>query len=75
MPGVTRLIVRERYRYLRAWAGLIVEPVAVVSFVMARRMLRGIRDRAQATEVTAADTSRTHTGRDADHFTQPGANA
>jgi hypothetical protein len=53
-PGVTRLVVRERYRYLRAWARLIVEPVAVVSFVMTQRMLLGIRDRAEATEAIAA---------------------
>jgi hypothetical protein len=45
--GSTRLVVRERYRYLRRWSALLVEPVQVVSFVMSERMLRGIRLRAQ----------------------------
>jgi hypothetical protein len=45
--GTTRLLVRERYTYTRRWAGLLVEPVAVVAFVMSQRMLRGIRDRAE----------------------------
>ncbi len=43
----TRLLVRERYRYTRGWAPLVVEPAAVISFVMTRKMLRGIRDRAE----------------------------
>ena len=47
--GTTRLVVRERYGYLRWWARLIVEPVSVVSAVMTRRMLRGIRERAERT--------------------------
>ncbi|KGM14205.1 SRPBCC family protein [Cellulomonas bogoriensis] len=45
--GGTRLVVRERYAYTARWARLLVEPVSVVSFVMSRRMLRGIRDRAE----------------------------
>jgi hypothetical protein len=45
--GTTRLLVRERYGYTRRWAPLLVEPVAVVAFVMSQRMLRGIRDRAE----------------------------
>jgi hypothetical protein len=45
--GTTRLLVRERYAYTQRWAPLLVEPVAVVSFVMSQRMLRGIRDRAE----------------------------
>jgi hypothetical protein len=45
--ATTRLIVRERYRYTRWWAPLLVEPIEVVSFVMHQRMLRGIRDRAE----------------------------
>ena len=45
--GITRLLVRERYGYSRWWAPLLVEPVAVVSFLMTQRMLRGIRDRAE----------------------------
>jgi hypothetical protein len=43
----TRLVVRERYRYLTWWVGLVIEPVTVLSFLMSQRMLRGIRDRAE----------------------------
>lgn len=45
--GTTRLVVRERYGYLRRWAPLLVEPVELVSLVMSRRMLRGIRERSE----------------------------
>jgi hypothetical protein len=45
--GTTRLLVRERYAYSRWWAPLLVEPAAAISFVMSRKMLRGIRDRAE----------------------------
>ena len=45
--GTTRLLARERYVYTQRWAGFVVEPVAVVAFVMTQRMLRGIRDRAE----------------------------
>jgi hypothetical protein len=45
--GTTRLLVRERYAYTQRWASWLVEPVAVVAFVMTQRMLRGIRDRAE----------------------------
>jgi hypothetical protein len=45
--GSTRLVVRERYGYLRWWAPFLVEPVEAVSFVMTQKMLRGIRDRAE----------------------------
>jgi hypothetical protein len=45
--GTTRLVVRERYGYSRWWARFIVEPTELISFVMSRRMLRGIRDRAE----------------------------
>ena len=44
--GPTRLVVRERYTYLRPWAALLVEPVEMISFLMSRRMLRGIAERA-----------------------------
>jgi hypothetical protein len=47
--GTTRLLVRERYAYTQWWASLVVEPAAVVSFVMSQKMLRGIRDRAERT--------------------------
>ncbi|WP_324649906.1 SRPBCC family protein [Georgenia sp. H159] len=46
--GTTRLLVRERYTYVRPWARPLVELVQVASFVMTERMLRGIRDRAEA---------------------------
>src|SRR6266536_5588359 len=45
--GTTRLLVRERYAYTKRWAGFLVEPVEVVSFLMSQRMLRGIRDRVE----------------------------
>ena len=45
--STTRLIVRERYAYTRWWVPLLVEPVAVVSFLMSQKMLRSIRDRAE----------------------------
>jgi hypothetical protein len=45
----TRLLVRERYMYTRAWARLIVEPTELLSFAMSQKMLRGIRDRAERT--------------------------
>ena len=51
--GATRLVIRERYAYARPWAPLLVEPVEVVSFIMTRKMLRGIRDRAEQPGVTA----------------------
>lgn len=43
----TRLIVRERYSYRAAWSALVCEPLAVGSYVMTQRMLRGLRDRAE----------------------------
>jgi hypothetical protein len=46
--GTTRLLVRERYAYTQWWSPLLVEPVEVVSFVMSQKMLRSIRDRAEA---------------------------
>lgn len=51
--GGTRLVVRERYLYTAGWARLMVEPVSVVSWVMTQKMLRGIRDRAQAAHRTS----------------------
>jgi hypothetical protein len=43
----TRLVIRERYRYLRWWAPLLVELVEAVSAVMTQKMMRGIKDRAE----------------------------
>jgi hypothetical protein len=54
--GTTRLVVRERYRYLRWWAPLLVEPVEFISLVMSRRMMRGIKARAERA-VVATPTS------------------
>jgi hypothetical protein len=51
--GTTRLVVRERYGYSRPWARLIVEPVELISFVMSRRMLQGIKRRVEHAAVTA----------------------
>ena len=45
--GTTRLLSRERYGYRRWWAPLVVEPTQAISFVMSRKMLLGIRDRAE----------------------------
>lgn len=45
--GKTRLLVRERYRYSKWWAPALVEPVEVVDSVMTRKMLLGIKDRAE----------------------------
>ena len=46
--GTTRLVVRERYFYVRRWAALIVQPAALVSCLMSQKMLRGIKSRAEA---------------------------
>ena len=43
----TRLVVRERYGYSKWWAGFVIEPAELISFVMSHRMLRGIRERAE----------------------------
>jgi hypothetical protein len=50
--GTARLIVRERYTYIRRGAALLVEPVAMISFLMSQKMLRGIRERAERTPAT-----------------------
>lgn len=47
-PGRCRLVVRERYAWAAPAVRAMVEPLAAVSFVMSERMLRGIRDRAEA---------------------------
>ena len=51
--GSARLVVRERYRYEAWWAGLLVEPVELVSFVMSRRMMHGIKRHAEHAEAVA----------------------
>jgi hypothetical protein len=55
--GTSRLVVRERYRYTRRWAPLLVEPVQLISFLMSQKMLRGIRDRAQVAPARSAQAS------------------
>lgn len=45
--NATRLVVRERYAYTRPWARLLVEPTEAVSFVMSKKMLLGIKHRAE----------------------------
>ena len=45
--GITRLVVRERYSYTHPWVAAMVEPVELVSFMMSRQMMRGIRHRAE----------------------------
>jgi hypothetical protein len=45
--GTTRLLVHERDVYTQRWAPFLVEPVAVVTFMMTQRMLHGTRDRAE----------------------------
>jgi hypothetical protein len=45
--GTTRLLSRERYGYRRWWALFVVEPTQAISFLMSRKMLLGIRDRAE----------------------------
>jgi hypothetical protein len=52
--GTTRLLSRERYGYRRWWAPFVVEPTQVISLVMSRKMLLGIRDRAEGASRSAA---------------------
>jgi hypothetical protein len=50
--GTTRLLSRERYGYKRWWAPFVVEPTQAISFIMSRKMLLGIRDRAERGDVS-----------------------
>ncbi len=45
--ATTRLLVRERYHYTQWWAPALVEPVEILSFVTSRKMLLGIKRRAE----------------------------
>ncbi|MDX6402237.1 MAG: hypothetical protein QOF27_2843 [Gaiellaceae bacterium] len=56
--GTTRLLSRERYGYKRWWAPFVVEPTQAMSFVMSRKMLLGIRDRAERCPTPARATSK-----------------
>jgi hypothetical protein len=53
--GTTRLLVRERVAFGRRWFGVLMTPVGLVSFLMTRKMLRGIKERAEASIVAPAD--------------------
>jgi hypothetical protein len=48
VEGSTRLVVRERYAFLRPSARPVVEVAEWISLLMSTGMLRGIRDRAEA---------------------------
>ena len=63
--GTTRLVSRERYEYLRWWVALVVEPTSLVSFVMSRKMLHGIAQRAQRPIARPAARAAAGPGRDA----------
>jgi hypothetical protein len=47
-PGGTRLLIRERTAYGRRLTRWLMAPVGLVSFVMTRKMLDGIRVRAES---------------------------
>jgi hypothetical protein len=47
-PGRTRLIVRERVAFGSRLTRWLMAPTSVVSFVMTRRMMLGIKERAEA---------------------------
>lgn len=56
--GSTRLLVRERYRYESWWARPVVAVGGAMSQVMSRKMLRGIRDRAERTAPVSPEAAR-----------------
>jgi hypothetical protein len=60
VDGTTRLLSRERYGYKRWWAPLVVEPTQAISFVMSRKMLLGIRERAERSPVSPFRAARQH---------------
>jgi hypothetical protein len=68
--GASRLMVRERYRYTRRWAPLIVQPAELVSCLMSARMLRGIKERAEHASPQRIPISQHHS-----HRPQPGSYA
>lgn len=55
--GGTRLLVRERVAYGRWLTRRIMAPVGLVSFVMTRRMLVGIKQRAESTPRSATGSA------------------
>lgn len=52
--GTTRLVVRERYQYTRRWAALTVQPAQLASCLMTRKMLLGIKMRAENASMCAS---------------------
>jgi hypothetical protein len=58
----TRQLTRERCGCTRSAARLLVEPVEVISFLMNREMLRGIKQRGQRAAVQPGDSSLTAGG-------------
>ncbi|MEA2493715.1 MAG: hypothetical protein QOJ29_1626 [Thermoleophilaceae bacterium] len=54
----TRLVVRERYAYTSWWAPVVVEPVQVISSIMSRRMLHGIKQRAERAGIAPPATAK-----------------
>jgi hypothetical protein len=52
--GTTRLVSRERYRYTRRWAPLIVQPAELVSCLMSPHMLIGIKKRVEQLAVSTS---------------------
>ena len=53
-PGLTtRLLVRERYGYTQAASRFVCEPLAAGSALMTRKMLLGIKERAEAAALAA----------------------
>jgi hypothetical protein len=54
--GNTRLVIRERYTFTRWWASLVVDSVTPVSFVMTRKMLHGIRARAERRRIASQNS-------------------
>jgi hypothetical protein len=56
--GGSRLLVRERTAFGNPWTARALSPVGLVSFVMTRRMLLGIRDRAETTARLGRDRGR-----------------
>ena len=57
-------MVRERYRSLRWWAPLLVEPVEFINLVMSRRLLRGIKERAERAVVATRTSGSEYVGTD-----------
>lgn len=62
--GTTRLLVRERVAFGSALMRLLMTPAGTVSFLMTRRMMLGIRDRAERAQGRSPLASGTATGVD-----------